>query len=261
MTQTAPPEPPPENPEEEPGEKLLTLFEHLQELRRRVTISAVAVLVGMTVAFIFAGDIIDFLKQPAEDRSPDFQLQFIEPFEKFGAYFRVSMLGGLILAMPVVVYQALRFVTPGLRPNERRWLVLTTIGASVLFIIGVLFAYYLALPPAMDFLLNFGGEDIARPNIRIGSYIDFVTRLLFWIGVAFETPIVVMFLAKFRIVRARQLIGWWRYAIVVAFIIAAIVTPTPDPMTCTVVAVPIIALYFVGAVLAFLVQPKPASEE
>lgn len=261
MAQTAPAQPPPETPKEEADEKYLTLFEHLQELRFRVTVSAVAVLIGMVVAFIFAGDIIDFLKQPAEDRSPDFQLQFIEPFEKFGAYFRVSMLGGLILAMPVVVYQLLRFVTPGLRPNERRWLVLTTIGASVLFAAGVAFGYYLALPPAMDFLLNFGGEDIARPNIRIGSYIDFVTRLVFWIGVAFETPIVVMFLAKFRVVRARQLIGWWRYAIVVAFIIAAIVTPTPDPVTCTVVAVPMIGLYFVGTVLALIVQPKSTAQE
>jgi len=256
MTQTAPPEPPPETANQEPGEKYLTLLEHLQEFRYRITVSAIAVLLGMAVAFIFAGDIIDFLKQPAEDRSPNFQLQFIEPFEKFGAYFRVSMLGGLVLAMPVVLYQLLRFVTPGLKPNERRWLILTTVGATGLFVIGVLFAYYLALPPAMDFLLNFGGEDIASPNIRIGSYIDFVTRLVFWIGVAFETPIVVMFLAKLRVVRARQLVGWWRYAIVIAFIIAAIVTPTPDPVTCTVVAVPIIALYFLGAALAFLVQPR-----
>lgn len=261
MTQTAPPEPPPESPEEEPGEKLLTLFEHLQELRHRVTISAIALLAGMVVAFTFSGDVIDFLKQPAEDRSPDFQLQFIEPFEKFAAYFKVSMLGGLILAMPVIIYQLLRFVTPGLRPNERRWVIFTAIGATALFLVGVAFAYYLALPPAMDFLLNFGGGDIAKPNIRIGSYVDFVTRLVFWIGVAFETPIVVMFLAKFRLVRARQLIGWWRYAIVAAFVIAAIVTPTPDPMTCTVVAVPIIALYFVGAALAFLVQPRKMAEQ
>ena len=261
MTQTAPPEPPPERTGEEPGEKLLTLFEHLQELRNRVTISAIALLLGMVIAFIFSGDVIDFLKQPAEDRSPDFQLQFIEPFEKFAAYFKVSLLGGLVLAMPVIVYQLLRFITPGLRPNERRWLILTAVGATGLFLIGVAFGYYLALPPAMDFLLNFGGEDIAQPNIRIGSYIDFVTRLVFWIGVAFETPIVVMFLAKFRLVRAGQLIGWWRYAIVSAFIIAAIVTPTPDPVTCTVVAVPIIALYFIGAALAFLVQPRNVPEE
>jgi len=260
MARSAPTEPPPDRPpdDDERGEKYLTLIEHLQELRYRLTVSAIAVAVGLAVSFYFSGSVIDFLRQPAEDKSDKFKLIFTSPFENFTAYFKVSLVCGLGLAMPVIVYQALRFVSPGLRPGERRWLYFTAGGAAALFAAGVAFAYYIALPPALDFLLNFH-SDLAEPNIRISSYIDFVTRLLFWTGVAFETPIVVMFLARFRVVSAGQLLRWWRYAIVLAFIIAAIVTPTPDPVTCTLVAAPIIGLYFVGVVLAWLVRPvRPA---
>ncbi len=262
MSRSAPPRPPTSTggdaPEGEPGEKYLTLVEHLQELRYRLTVSAVAVVVGVAISFYFSGSLIDFLAQPARDRAANFQLQFIEPLEKFATYFKVSMLGGLVLAMPVATYHLLRFVTPGLRPAERRWVYLTTAGAAALFLAGIAFGYYVALPPALDFLLNFGDRDLAQPNIRIGSYIDFVVRLVFWIGVAFETPIVVMFLARFRIVSARQLLHWWRYAIVLAFIIAAVVTPTWDPVTQSLVAAPIIVLYFAGVVLAAIVQPRPS---
>lgn len=261
MTQTAPPEPPPETPAEEPGEKLLTLFEHLQELRRRVTISAIAVIIGLAVSAYFGQDIIEFLKEPAEKRVDNFEPSFIEPFELFVTYFRVALLGGVIIAMPVIVYEALGFVSPGLKPGERRWLYGTVIGATGLFLAGVAFAYYVALPPALDFLLNFGNGDLAQPNIRIGSYIDFVTRLLFWTGVSFQTPIVVMFLARIGLVRAGQLVRWWRLAVVAAFVVAAIVTPTIDPVTQSLVAGPIIVLYFVGIVLALFVQPKKVAEE
>jgi sec-independent protein translocase protein TatC len=130
------------------------------------------------------------------------------------------------------------------------------LGTFVLFLGGVAFAYYIALPPAMDFLLNFGGGEIAEPNIRIGSYVDFVTRLLFWTGVSFQTPLIVMYLSRFGIVSAGQLLRWWRFAVVIAFVVAAIVTPTIDPVTQSLVAGPIIVLYFLGIVLAVLVRPR-----
>jgi len=255
MTRTAPTELPPDVPEPEPGEKYLSLLEHLQELRFRLVMASLGVVVGLAISAYFGQDLIDFLKKPAEDRTENFQLQFIEPFELFVTYFRVSLLGGLVLGMPMIVYQGLRFVSPGLRPSERRWLWGTVAGATALFLTGVAFAYYVALPPALDFLLNFG-DDLAEPNIRVGSYIDFVTRLLFWTGVAFETPLVVMYLGRFGIVRAGQLLRWWRAAIVGAFVLAAVVTPTIDPVTQSLVAGPIIALYFFGIALAALVQPR-----
>ena len=245
----------PQTQDEERSEKYLTLMEHLKELRYRVIMSAVGVVIGFIISAVFADDFIRFLKEPAEQRSEDFQLQFIEPFENFMVYFRVAMLGGIVLGMPFIVYHMLRFVAPALRGSERLWLYGTVIGATGLFLMGVAFAYYVALPPALDFLLNFN-DDLAQPNIRIGSYIDFVTRLMLWTGVSFETPIVVMFLARFRIVTWRQLIQWWRLAIVGAFLIAAIVTPTIDPVTQSLVAGPIIVLYFVGVALAVLVRPR-----
>lgn len=241
--------------DEEVRDKALTLMEHLAELRFRVFMSAIGVVIGLAISAVFGNQIIEFLKEPAEERREDFQLQFIEPFELFVTYFRVSLLGGLILGMPMIVYQGLRFVSPALRGSERWWLYGTVVGATALFLCGVAFSYYVALPPALDFLLNFD-DDLATPNIRVGSYIDFVTRLLFWTGVSFETPLVVMYLARFKIVRANQLLRWWRIAIVGAFVIAALVTPTWDPVTQSVVAGPIIVLYFLGIGLAWLVQPR-----
>lgn len=253
----APPEPPAEAPEERAGERYMSVLEHLEELRFRLFISAVFVIIGLGVSFYFGGDIIEFLKEPAEARGgSELDLQFIEPFELFVTYFRVSLLGGLIVGMPMMVYQGLRFVSPGLNPNERRWLYATVFGTFVLFLGGVAFAYYIALPPALDFLLDFGGGEIAKADIRVSSYVDFVTRLLFWTGVAFETPLVVMYLSRFGIVSAGQLLRWWRFAVVAAFVVAAIVTPTIDPVTQSLVAGPIIVLYFLGIVLAVLVRPR-----
>ena len=256
MTQAAPPEPASEAPEEVSTERYMTLLEHLEELRFRLFISALFIVIGLGISVYFGQDIIEFLKKPAEARNPnsEFELQFIEPFELFVTYFRVSLLGGLILGMPMMVYQGLRFVSPGLASNERRWLYATVFGTFLLFLGGVAFAYYVALPPAMDFLLNFGDGEIAQPNIRVGSYVDFVTRLLFWTGVAFQTPLVVMYLSRFGIVTPGQLLRWWRFAIVAAFVVAAIVTPTIDPVTQSLVAGPIMVLYFLGIILGVLVR-------
>jgi sec-independent protein translocase protein TatC len=256
MTRAAPPEPPSEAPEEQSSERYMSVLEHLEELRFRLFVSGVFVIIGLGVSVFFGGEIIDFLKKPAEARGRgELELQFIEPFELFVTYFRVSLLGGLILGMPMIVYQGLRFVSPGLNPNERRWLYATVLGTFVLFLGGVAFAYYIALPPALDFLLDFGGGEIAKANLRVGSYVDFVTRLLFWTGVSFQTPLIVMYLSRFRIVSAGQLLRWWRFAVVAAFVVAAIVTPTIDPVTQSLVAGPIIVLYFLGIVLAVLVRP------
>ncbi len=256
MSHAAPPEPPDEAPKEPSSERYLTVLEHIEEIRFRLFISAVFVVLGLGVSVYFGQDVIDFLKKPAESRVEGFRLQFIEPMELFVTYFRVSLLGGLILGMPMIVYQGLRFVTPGLRPNERLWLYATVAGSFALFLSGVAFAYYIALPPALDFLLGFGGGEIAQADIRVGSYVDFVTRLLFWTGVSFQTPLIVMYLARFGIVTAQQLLRWWRLAIVGAFIVSAVVTPTIDPVTQSLVAGPIIVLYFLGIILAVFVQPK-----
>ncbi len=255
MTSSTTAEPTVPTPDEERGDTHLTIVDHLKELRYRVMMASIGVVIGLVISAFFAADFILWLEEPAKEQHPGLELQFIEPFENFVTFFRVALLGGLILGMPMIVYHGLRFVTPALHPTERKWLYGTVVGATVLFLCGVAFAYYIALPPALDFLLNFNNE-LAEPNLRIGSYVDFVTRLLFWTGVSFETPMIIMFLARVGLVRSAQLVRWWRLSIVAAFIVAAIVTPSIDPITQSLVAGPIIVLYVFGILLAVIVQPK-----
>jgi sec-independent protein translocase protein TatC len=167
----------------------------------------------------------------------------------------VALLAGIAIAMPVLVYETLAFIGPGLTRAEKRWLYPIVLGASVAFVAGAAFAYYIELPPALRFLLN-SGEGI-KPFINITSYIDFTTRLMLVTGLVFELPLFVMGLAKLHIVSSRKLIGWWRYAIVLAFIVSAVVTPSIDPITQTLVAAPMIVLYFLGIILAKLVEGPP----
>jgi sec-independent protein translocase protein TatC len=233
----------------------MTLLEHLLELRSRVMWCAIAIAIGMMIFFIPAIGfrLVDFLLEPGRQAVPGFKPQFIEPMENIVTYFRVALLGGVAVGMPMVVYQLMAFVTPALTPREKRWLIPIVIGASLAFVGGMAFGYYVVLPITVKFLLTFG-SDVAQPNIRIGNYIDFVTRMLLILGLTFETPLFVMGLAKVGVVNARKLLKMWRFAIVGAFLVSAIVTPTIDPVTQSLVAGPIIVLYFVGILLAWLVR-------
>lgn len=252
-TQTTQPSPTEEAAEE--GGKYLTILEHLQELRQRLTIAMLALVATTGLSFAFAKSIIGILSRPAEAEIADFadRLIFTEPLEFIGAYFRVSLLGGLTLAMPVIIYQVFMFAAPALTRQEKRWLVPIVVGAGLAFASGVAFAYFIALPPALDFLYTFG-QDTAQPLPRLGPYIDFVTRLMVVVGLSFETPLVIMGMARLGLVTAQGLLRQWRYAVVGAFVISAVVTPTIDPITQSVVAGPIIVLYFAGVVLARLVE-------
>ena len=253
-TQTEPP--PTTDPEARaPGGGEMTLLEHLLELRTRLMWSAIAVTVGMTAFFIppIGFRVIEFLIQPGETALPGFKPQYIEPIENIATYFRVALLGGIAAGMPVVVYQVLRFVTPALTVGEKRWIYPIVLGASLAFRGGMAFGYYVVLPVTLEFLLTFGSE-FAEPNIRIGNYIGFVTRMLLIMGLVFETPLIVMGFAKLGVVNARQLWRRWRFAIVGCTVLAAVVTPTIDPVTQLLVAGPMLLLYFVGIGLAWLVR-------
>ena len=241
----------------DPQARTVTILEHLQELRYRAMVTAGALVVGVGVSlWPLTGWVIEVLKQPAEDRKEGFELVFFEPLEGWTTYFRVSLLLGIAIAMPVLVYQLLAFVSPGLTKTERRWVYPIALGASLSFLAGVAFAYYIELPPALGFLLN-PPEGIGEPLISAGKYFDFVTRLLLMTGLVFELPLVIMGLAKLGVVTSSRLWGWWRYAIIFAFVLAAIVTPSIDPITQSLVAGPIIILYFAGIALAKLVEGNP----
>ena len=248
---------PPPEPEPEEG-KVLTVLEHLQELRRRLIIAAGALLLATIASLIFTQQLLRWLTDPAKAEVENLEIIFTEPLEYWGTYFRVSLLAGLALAMPVIVYEALAFVGPGLTHRERRWVYPIVAGASLAFLAGAAFAYYVELPPALNFLLSFSG-DVANPFIRVGSYVNFVTRLMLVTGLVFELPLVVMGLAKLGVVNSRRLWGWWRHALVLAFVVAAIVTPSIDPVTKSLVAGPIIVLYFLGIFLARLVEARPVT--
>jgi sec-independent protein translocase protein TatC len=236
--------------------KVLTILEHLQELRRRLIISAAALILGTVASAIFTQQLLEWLTEPAKDQVKDLSIVYTEPLEYWGTYFRVALVGGVALAMPIIVYELLAFVGPGLTRKERRWVYPIVLGASLSFVGGAAFAYYVELPPALRFLLGFSG-DVATPFIKIGSYINFVTRLMMVTGFVFELPLVVMGLAKLGVVTSRRLLGWWRYALVLAFVVAAVVTPSIDPVTQSLVAAPIIVLYFAGIILAKLVEARP----
>ena len=211
----------------------------------------VAVLVGSAVSFAFFEQIIDILVEPAKDLNlgTGGELIYTEVTELLTTAIKVSFVSGLILAAPILVYQGVMFVAPGLTGREKRYLFGFMPAVVLAFGGGVAFAYYILTPPALHFLLTFGG-DVATPLIRISNIINLMIRLLFWMGLAFETPLVMYLLASLGIVSARGLSRFRRYWVVVAFILAAIITPTVDPVNQALVAGPLLVLYEVGILLA-----------
>ena len=208
----------------------------------------IAIALGTTVSFIFAPWIFQILLLPAP---PNLDPVFTEVTEMVGTYMKVAFLGGIILTLPFLVLQGILFIVPGLRTKERRSLFFLLPGTTIFFSAGVVFSYFILLPPALHFLLTFGG-DIATPFIRIGNYIGIVVRLLFWIGLAFETPFVLFILAQLGVVTPQKLKKGRRFAIVAAFVLGALITPTFDPVNQSLVAIPILVLYEIGIWLAKL---------
>ena len=229
-----------------------SITEHLRELRRRVLVCVVAILAGSVASFAFYRQIIEFLSRPAYDldSGAGLELVFIEVTELLTTAVKVSFVAGFVLALPVILYQVVMFVAPGLTGRERRYLFLFMPAALVAFAAGVAFAYYVLTPPALKFLLGF--SDVATPLIRISNFVNLMVRLLFWMGVAFETPLIMYMLALLGIVSAQRLSRFRRYWVVIAFILAAIITPTFDPVNQALVAGPLLVLYEIGVLLARL---------
>lgn len=226
-------------------ETRMTIIEHLEELRQRIVKIALALAVTTGLCLVFTTQIMEALLLPAGGIKPI----FLKPTEMFLTYMKVGLIAGVGLAMPVIVYQLMRFLAPGLKPEEKKWLYTLVPAATGFFVAGVSFAYFFMLPFALKYLLTFGG-DLVEAKWAIGEYISFVTSLLLWVGISFETPMVIFFLAKLHIVDAKKLAGYRKYAIVGAFVAAAIITPTPDPFNQVMVAIPIILLYELGIILA-----------
>lgn len=226
------------------------LLQHLNELRQRLFKALLALTVTTLASFSVAAQLIDYLSSPIGGREA---LVSIEVTENIAIFMRVSILSGLIVGMPVVVYQVFRFVLPGLKGKERGWLVLGVPMASLLFASGVAFTWFVMIPAAVPYLINF--LDITT-QVRPTNYFEFITKLMFWIGLAFEMPLVVMVLARLEFVTAKQLLGAWRYAFVGIAVVAAAITPTVDPVNMGLVMLPLIVLYLISVLLAALVRRK-----
>jgi len=224
------------------------VLEHLEALRGHLLRSVVALAITTAIGFAFASTVLDWLARPIGGIEA---LQAIEVTESVSAFMRVSLLAGFVLAFPYLCLEVFFFIAPGLKRRERVLVLVIIPTAFVLFLIGLAFAYYVMLPVALPFLLNFMNiETVPRPS----NYIRFVTGLMFWIGVAFQFPLVMFTLAAIGLVRARTLLDGWRIAIVLIAVLAAVITPTIDPVNMGLVMAPMIVLYFLSILLAAIAE-------
>lgn len=232
----------------------LTLLGHLNELRIRLTYVVVALLVTTLVSFAFAEPMLLYLLEPyAESINGEVELQTLEPTEGIETFFKVSLLTGAILSMPMILYQFWQFVVPGLTHDERRYVYIFLPSTLLLFALGILFAWFVLIPAAVFFLANFLGT-IFKTDWTPNGYIGFVLRMLFWIGLAFEMPVIVYFVARVGVVTAKTLREQWRFAVVGIAVLAAIITPSIDPVTMMLTMAPLIVLYILSIGLAVIGQ-------
>jgi len=235
-------------PPQDPNQ--MEIPEHFTDIRTRLLRFLAWMVVGVAASLFIAEPAARFLARPVGGLET---LSSIDVTENLSVFMRIVLLGAFTLALPWGVGEILGFFAPGLTAKEKRWVWVIIPLALILFVGGVAFAYSVMLPAALDVLLKFMGIE-TRP--RPASYFSFITNLMFWVGIAFETPLAVMFLARFRIVRAGTLLRGWRVAIVVIAVLAAVVTPTGDPVNMAILMVPLTVLYGISIGLAALVQPR-----
>lgn len=234
----------------------MALMDHLRELRWRILWSLLALVVGMAVSFVFLGRrVMDGLLAIC---GPDCAFQAIEPLERLRTWLDISFMLGFAVASPFILYHLVAFIVPALHRHERRYLYLFLPGAGILFVLGLSFGYFLVLPRTIGFLVGFmsgetlgpGGAPLIATQLRISTYVAFLTNLLWVLGLAFQMPLVVFLLSKIGILTPRIMSRYRRQAILVMAIVAAALTPTPDPFTMMMVMVPMYLLYEAGGLLA-----------
>jgi sec-independent protein translocase protein TatC len=248
-------------PEQEPGGKM-SFFEHLVDLRKRLINSAMAIAIGAFIGVSISQKVIGFISRPMQEalrrQHLDDKLIYTSPAGLINIIITFGIYIGVVLAAPFVLYQVWLFIAPGLYKHERKG-VTTFIASSVfLFIAGISFGYFIMLPYMLNFLIGFQGP--FRPLISINEYFDFILIVLLGLGIIFELPVLIFFLALFGIVTPKFLWQNLRYAILIIAVVAAIVTPTPDAMTMLIFMAPMVALYFIGIGVAALVVRNKAKQ-
>lgn len=227
------------------------IWDHLKELRTRLVWSFLALILGAVVGFSLAEPILRLLSRPIGG------LEFlvaIEVTESFVEYMRVALLAGFIMALPIIIWQVGGWFTLALEPREKRYLYLAIPTATFLFLVGAAFTFFIMLPAAVPFLTGFIADIKTTP--RLSNYIAFVTNLMFWVGLAFETPLLAFILAKLRVLTAGALAKQWRVAVVIIAILAAVITPTGDPFNMMLLMAPLLVLYLISIGLAWLARER-----
>ncbi len=237
--------------DETPDDVEMSLFDHLEELRQRIFGALAAFAVATVACFVGVKPLVQFLEAPA---GPVKFLQ-MAPGEFFFVSLKVAAYSGLILSSPVILYQIIAFVLPGLTRRERRILGPVVVGSSILFVLGLAFAYGVLVPAALKFFLHYGA-DVVEPLWSIERYFEFILILLLGTGLAFQIPVIQFILSALGWVSPQQMLAGWRYVVLVAVVAAAILTPSTDPLTQVLLAGAMAGLYLSGIGLAVLVMPQ-----
>ena len=238
---------------------------HIAELRKRLIIAVVGLLIAFGICFSFHDAILIFLKAPLDGISAPnganlgAKMIYTHPAELFFVSLKVSFFGGFLLSLPLILYQIWAFVAPGLYENEKKYIAPFVFFAYTMFLAGCSFCYYFVVPTALNFLLNFGDSGQISTMLKVSEFVGFFTKLLIAFGISFELPVVTFFLAVMGLVSARSMLGFFRYAIVGIFIFAAIMTP-PDILSQLLLAVPLIMLYALSILIAKIFGPKDKDE-
>ena len=241
----------------------MSLMEHLTELRDRIIKIVLAVVLGMVLAFVLYDWIYDFLIQPYVDLAKsrdlglgdDNRLLITDPLEGFGIRMKTSLYAGIALAMPVILWQVWRFVTPGLYPHEKKYAVPFLLSALALFVLGAGLAYY-TLPRALEFLVDIGGSDNFIVAYSPAKYFKLITYMMLAFGIGFEFPILLIFLQMAGIVGPRQLASFRRYAIVGICVLVAVITPSGDPISMLMLSVPMCIFYEVAIIIGKVMERR-----
>ena len=235
------------------GDGKMSLLEHLDELRKRIIRACLGVLVGILVGFLYINDIFNFVLQPTVRAMPAGRtLIYTRPGEAFSMYVTVSLITGAILASPFIMYQVWKFIAPGLYSNEKRFAIPFVLFSTIGFVGGAAFNHFIAFPFMMIFFASFNSQNVAFMP-RLEDVFSLYSKMLLGLGVIFQMPAVVFFLAKMKMVTARFLVKQFKYAFLLFFIAAAVITPTGDPVNMTIFAAPMVVLYGMSILIAWIV--------
>jgi sec-independent protein translocase protein TatC len=246
---------PPDDDEDSAGSRM-SFLEHLDELRKRIVNSLIAVGVGILITFTIIQRIYSFLMAPTMHvLPPGSRLMYTEPGEAFSLYIQLSMIVGVILASPFIMYQVWLFIAPGLYSNEKRMAIPFVLLSTLGLLGGAVFNHYIMFPWMMRFFAGFNTQDLLFMP-KLDSVFSLYTKFLLAMAAVFQMPTLVFFLAKMKLVTARFLVAKFKYAVLIIFILSAVITPTGDPVTQSVFAAPMIGLYLLGIAIAWVVGPK-----